>query len=47
MLYRGYTYVEKPSVLYIFGSPSNKPLAYAGLVWIRTLTASNGQRAIL
>lgn len=39
-------YPRVPSVLMNFGKPSNKPLANAGLVWTRTLTASKGQRAI-
>lgn len=41
-----FTYAFKPSSLYILGAASLKVLAYPGWVWIRTLAASIGARAM-
>ena len=41
-----FTYAANPSSAFIFGKASLRVLAKPGWVWIRTLTASMGQRAM-
>ena len=41
-----YTYPHMPSSFRSLGTPSRKVLAYPGCVWILTLMASNGHRAM-
>lgn len=45
-VWREHTYAQRPSSAYILGTACLRVLAKPGMVWIRTLTASMGARAM-